>query len=132
MRAMVGVVCSLCFVTSVRADPGGAREHFLAGLELYNQGQYAAALDEYRVVWITWHDPELLLDMAECNRHLGNVAEARQLYLGFLQRVPHSPLRAAVERQIARLDATSAAPPPAELSPRPPAPAPALIPRADE
>jgi hypothetical protein len=130
--AIVGVVCWLCLVTPARGEPGSAREHFLAGLQLYQKGQYAAALDEYRVAWVTWHDPELLLDMAECNRHLGNIAEARRLYVGFLQREPRSPLRSAVERQLARLDDPSLAPPPAELAPSAPAPSLSLIPRAAE
>jgi hypothetical protein len=92
----------------------------LSGLELYSQGKYAAALAEYQAAWVTWEDPELLLDMAECNRHLGNVDEAREQYRGFLQRAPHSPLRGSVERQLARLD-REAAPPPAELVVVPPA-----------
>lgn len=98
------------------ADPGGARAHFLSGMELYVQGRYAAALAEYQAAWVAWKDPELLLDMAECNRHLGNLDEAREQYRGFLQRVPHSPLRGSVERQLARLERPAAdAPPPAEL-----------------
>ncbi|HEX8952043.1 MAG TPA: tetratricopeptide repeat protein, partial [Polyangia bacterium] len=86
------------------ADQSGARSHFLSGLELYSQGKYAAALAEYQAAWVTWDDPELLLDMAECNRHLGNLDEAREQYRGFLERAPQSPLRGSVERQLARLD----------------------------
>lgn len=98
------------------ADASGARGHFLAGLELYGQGKYEAALAEYQAAWLTWQDPELLLDMAECNRHLGKLDEAREQYRGFLARAPQSPLRGSVERQLARLDRQDAeAPPPAEL-----------------
>ena len=98
-----------------QADQSGARSHFLSGLQLYSQGRYAAALVEYQAAWVTWEDPELLLDMAECNRHLGNVDQAREQYQGFLERAPHSPLRGSVERQLARLDRPTEAPPPAEL-----------------
>jgi len=98
------------------ADAGGARSHFLSGLTLYSQGKYAEALREYQAAWVQWEDPELLLDMAECNRHLGKVDEAREQYRGFLERAPQSPLRGSVERQLARLDLQDGeAPPPAEL-----------------
>ncbi len=114
---MRGVLIALVLVGGVaRADQNGARGHFLAGLQLYSQGQWEAALAEYRAAWATWEDPELLLDMAECNRHLGNYDRARELYQGFLEREPQSPLRGSVERQLARLDEPqSEAPPPAEL-----------------
>jgi tetratricopeptide (TPR) repeat protein len=87
-----------------RADAGGARSHFLSGLTLYSQGKYAEALHEYQAAWVQWEDPELLLDMAECNRHLGKLDEAREQYRGFLERAPESPLRGSVERQLARLE----------------------------
>jgi len=113
---MRGVLVALLLVGGVaRADQSGARSHFLAGLELYSEGRYAEALREYRAAWLTWEDPELLLDMAECNRHLGNIEEAREQYRGFLDRAPRSPLRGSVERQLARLDHPAEAPPPAEL-----------------
>ncbi len=120
MRAAILGVSLLLVAGVAGADRPGARAHFLAGLQLYGQGQYAAALDEYRAAWVTWEDPELLLDMAECNRHLGHLDEARAQYRGFLARAPHSPLRPSVERQLARLDLREA-PPPAELT-TPPAP----------
>lgn len=114
---MRGVLVALLLVGGVaRADQIGARAHFLAGLELYSEGKYAAALAEYQAAWVTWEDPELLLDMAECNRHLGNRDAAREQYRGFLERAPQSPLYGSAERQLARLDALPAeAPPPAEL-----------------
>jgi len=116
MRA--AILGFLLLVSGVaRADSTGARGHFLAGLELYAQGRYAQALAEYQAAWVTWEDPELLLDMAECNRHLGNLDEARTQYRGFLARAPHSALRGSVERQLARLDRSDGeAPPPAELT----------------
>jgi tetratricopeptide (TPR) repeat protein len=99
-----------------QADAGGARSHFLSGLQLYSQGKYTEALGEYQAAWVQWEDPELLLDMAECNRHLGKLDEAREQYRGFLERAPHSPLRGSVERQLARLERQEGdAPPPAEL-----------------
>lgn len=113
---MRGVLIALVLVGGVaRADQGGARSHFLAGLELYIEGRYTEALAEYQAAWVIWEDPELLLDMAECNRHLGNVDLAREQYRGFLERSHRSPLRGSVERQLARLDAPAEAPPPAEL-----------------
>ena len=107
-----------------RADAGGARSHFLSGLQLYEQGKYGEALREYQAAWVQWEDPELLLDMAECNRHLGKLDEAREQYRGFLERAPQSPLRGSVERQLARLERMDGeAPPPAELVVAAPAPA---------
>jgi tetratricopeptide (TPR) repeat protein len=121
MRAMV---LALVLVGGVaHADRSGARSHFLSGLQLYSQGKYEAALVEYQAAWVTWQDPELLLDMAECNRHLGNLDQAREQYQGFLERAPRSALRGSVERQLARLDHPTEAPPPAELvavAPSPP------------
>jgi tetratricopeptide (TPR) repeat protein len=116
MRAWVLGIALFLVGGVAQADQSGARSHFLSGLQLYSQGRYAAALVEYQAAWLTWEDPELLLDMAECNRHLGNVDQAREQYQGFLERAPHSPLRGSVERQLARLDRpTTEAPPPAEL-----------------
>jgi hypothetical protein len=104
MRAAI-VVLTLVLVGGVaRADAGGARSHFLSGLQLYSQGKYAEALREYQAAWVQWEDPELLLDMAECNRHLGKLDLAREQYHGFLERAPQSPLRGSVERQLARLE----------------------------
>ena len=123
---MRGVLIALVLVGGVaRADQSGARSHFLAGLELYIEGRYTEALAEYQAAWVIGDDPELLLDMAECNRHLGNLDLAREQYQGFLERSQRSPLRGSVERQLARLDAPAEAPPPAELvaAARPPAPA---------
>ena len=116
--AVVGFALLVGLTGAARADQSGGRAHFLSGLQLYSDGHYAQALDEFRAAQLTWNDPELLLDMAECNRHLGNVAEARQQYRAFLLRAPRSPLRASVERQLARLDeAATEAPPPSELLP---------------
>jgi hypothetical protein len=114
---MRAVVLALLLVGgAAQADSSGARSHFLSGLQLYGQGKWAAALAEYQAAWVTWEDPELLLDMAECNRHLGNIDKAREQYQGFLDRAPHSALRGSVERQLARLDRPAEeAPPPAEL-----------------
>lgn len=69
--------------------------------------------------------------MAECNRHLGNLDEARTQYRGFLARAPHSALRGSVERQLARLDRAdeAEAPPPAELTVATPPPTRAETPR---
>jgi tetratricopeptide (TPR) repeat protein len=122
MRAATLCLAVVLVGGAAHADAGGARSHFLSGLELYSQGKYAAALEEYRAAWVSWEDPELLLDMAECNRHLGNLDEAREQYRGFLQRAPHSPLRGSVERQLARLDREQQQqpPPPAELVVVPP------------
>ena len=124
---MRGVLIALVLVGGVaRADQSGARSHFLAGLELYIEGRYSDALAEYQAAWAIWDDPELLLDMAECNRHLGNVDLAREQYQGFLERSHRSRLRGSVERQLARLDEQGTeAPPPAELvaAARPAAPA---------
>src|SRR4051794_12573465 len=115
MRAAILCLALVLVGGVAQADAGGARSHFLSGLQLYSQGKWAEALVEYQAAWVTWEDPELLLDMAECNRHLGNLEQAREQYRGFLERAPRSPLRGSVERQLARLDRAGEAPPPAEL-----------------
>jgi hypothetical protein len=123
MRA--AILCLALFLVGgvAQADPGGGRSHFLSGLQLYSQGRWADALREYQAAWVQWEDPELLLDMAECNRHLGKLDEAREQYRGFLARAPQSPLRGSVERQLARLDrGDGEAPPPAELVAAAPSP----------
>lgn len=104
MRAAILCLAMVLVGGVAQADAGGARSHFLSGLTLYSQGKYAEALREYQAAWVQWEDPELLLDMAECNRHLGKLDEAREQYRGFLERAPQSPLRGSVERQLARIE----------------------------
>jgi tetratricopeptide (TPR) repeat protein len=101
-----------------------ARAHFESGQSLYDVGEFARALVEFKESFLASDDPVLLFNMAQCHRQLGQAAEAVRLYRSYLRRKPDAPNRPEVERRIEELRATAPA------APAPPPPGAAVPPAA--
>jgi hypothetical protein len=131
--ALASVVCAIGPTAPARASevepaPPTAREWYEEGTRRHKAGAYKAAIDAYRHAYDLDHDPVYLYDIALAWAQLGNATEAVRGYEAYLFADPETPLRADVEKEIARLKAAPAGAPPTALMPSltvPPGPAPA-------
>jgi tetratricopeptide (TPR) repeat protein len=78
-----------------------ARRHYEKGLTLYTASDFTAAREEFRSARALIDAPELIFNLAQCARNLGDHEEALALYQEFLARVPGAPNRARVEEYVA-------------------------------
>jgi tetratricopeptide (TPR) repeat protein len=102
---------------AARADLNKAAAHFEKGTRLYQVGEYAKALEEFKAGYIEEADPSFLYNTAQCYWRLGQEKEALLGYRRFLSLAPDTPLRGDVERKIRELEQVleeRAANPPAE------------------
>jgi Flp pilus assembly protein TadD len=95
----VAVAVLALSVAGARADEPcgteGAREHFQRAVALYDAGQYAGALLEFREAYRCRPAPPLRWNIAVCLVRLGRVDEARgelQAYLRDTADPPGSPV----------------------------------------
>ncbi len=105
------IVLVLAFVVIVpqvaRADDPAERSahrHFERGEKLYNLKKYDEALAEYQKAFDASPAPEILFNIAQCYRNLGNYEDAVFTYKRFLQQEPDAPNRDKVERLITELE----------------------------
>ena len=106
-----------------------AEEHFKAGL-------FAEALGEYQQGYEELPLPGFLINIAQCQRRLGDLQQAQATYRKFIMVAPDSPYVPEVKDLVAELDklieATEAeqpaAPPPPEQAQAEPAGAASLVP----
>ena len=82
-----------------RADPaaGAPRDEsrralalFTEGQREYNLGHFAAALPLFEQAYKVNPLPQLLFNIAQCHRQVGNLSQARRLYQNFLDQRPDS------------------------------------------
>lgn len=76
---------------------------FWKGKEYYDAGQYAQALDQFGRAYSLTNDAELLYDIAQTYRALGQCEPALKSYQDYLRAEPQSPLAAMAQRQVERL-----------------------------
>lgn len=114
-----------------------ARVHFQAGEERFKAGAFAEALAEYQAGYDVLPLPGFLINVAQCQRRLGDLKTARATYQKFVLVAPDSPLVPQVKSMIAEidglladLDKNKSAPAEDEAKPADPAPAPAPVPAA--
>jgi hypothetical protein len=81
-----------------------ARHNFQAGEAHFKAGLYAEALADYQAGYAAAPLPGFLINVAQCQRRLGDLARARATYQKFLLVAPDSPLVPEVKRLIADLD----------------------------
>ena len=81
-----------------------ARRNFQAGEVHFKAGLYAEALADYQAGYAAAPLPGFLINVAQCQRRLGELAKARATYQKFLMVAPDSPLVPEVKRLIADLD----------------------------
>jgi tetratricopeptide (TPR) repeat protein len=109
-----------------------ARAHFQAGETHFKASAFDEALAEYQQGYEAKPLPGFLVNIAQCQRRLGDLKKARATYQKFVLVAPDSPLVPQVRSMIAEIDGllekepeTSAAGPDAEAKPTVAVPAPA-------
>jgi tetratricopeptide (TPR) repeat protein len=115
-----------------------ARQAFHEGTLQYDVGDFKSALANFKQAYLNYEDPAFLFNIAQCQRQLGDKAEALRTYRVFLSKAPNSRQRASVEKIVADLQAAidqeKAAidrPPTATLSPEAAQPPPRAEPVAE-
>lgn len=86
-----------------------AKQHFARGEKLFARGKFRAALVQYREAYQLVAAPELLFNIGQCHRNLGNPEAAVRVFRRFLAAKPKAKNRAAVNRLIRELSADIAA-----------------------
>jgi tetratricopeptide (TPR) repeat protein len=81
---------------------------FQAAEAFFNIEEYQKALDAYTEAHQLSQFPDLLFNMAQCHRALGNYKEAANTYKAYLAAVPKSPIRRDVEKWIQEVEAKAA------------------------
>jgi tetratricopeptide (TPR) repeat protein len=81
-----------------------ARHSFELAEADFRAGRFAAALAEYQAGYDTVALPGFLINIAQCQRHLGNLKEARIAYRKFLMVAPDSHFVPEVRKLLVELD----------------------------
>jgi tetratricopeptide (TPR) repeat protein len=89
------------------AARANAREHYAKAVSHFNDGEYAAAADEFLAAHQAVPQPALLYNAAQAYRLGGDVPKALAQYRAFLAAAPAARQRADVEKRIAELEAKS-------------------------
>jgi tetratricopeptide (TPR) repeat protein len=102
-------------------DLAQARRHFAEGQRHYGTGDWARAFAAYEAAYEAAPLPDLLFNMGQCQRKLGDAAAALDLFRRFLSTSPPAESRSVVMDLVRELEVQPApAPPPAEPEPLPP------------
>lgn len=120
-------------VATAAPDSGKAiaQRAYAEGKRLYDVGEYAKALAEFKRAYLNYEEPSFLFNMAQCHRALGDKPEAIRAYRSYLRNSPEAANAADVRRIVAELEAAvarersaaeasaraAAGPPPGTLSP---------------
>jgi len=81
-----------------------ARAHFQAGEARFKAGAFDEALAEYQAGYDAKPLPGFLVNIAQCQRRLGDLKAARVTYQKFILVAPDSPLVPQVRSMIAEID----------------------------
>jgi hypothetical protein len=138
MTRTIGALCALVIAAATaRAQPAGtpdhageARELYETGARLYDQGDYAQAVEAFHRAYALSGAKNLLFNIAQAYRLLGpeHCEQARTYYVAYLREDPTATNRDEIEEYISRMGECMAHAAPPE--PQPPAPAPAPAPAA--
>jgi tetratricopeptide (TPR) repeat protein len=106
VAAAVAVVVAVVPTTSAApsAAQREARHHFDEGEAQYKAGRYAEALASYQAGYAAQPLPGFLVNIAQCQRRLGDLKAARASYRQFVLVAPDSRLVPEVEELIKQLD----------------------------
>jgi tetratricopeptide (TPR) repeat protein len=135
MRSLLLLVVCLCGPAAAADKPSlqEARRHYQRGTTQYDLGEWARAIEEFKVAYEESRAPALLFNLAQSYRHLGDWQQAAHFYRTYLSMLPSAPNHVEAERSLreaeAELARAKAAPAP---SPRPEDEGPMLLPTAIE
>ena len=103
---------------AARADAGSesvavdeARRHMEAGQELYGQGRYAEAAQEFLAANGSHASSAFVFNVGLCYMQAGDAANAARYLREYLEREPGAPDRAAIEDRLHEIEASLAAQP---------------------
>lgn len=82
-----------------------ARQRYARGEQLFSEGDYVAALEEFRAAYRTSPHPVVLTSEAACLERLGQHRAAAELYERYLADRPEAPNRAEIESRLDRIRA---------------------------
>ena len=102
-----GLVASLVSARAAAAPSEKEREaraHFQAGEARFKAGAFDEALTEYQAGYDAKPLPGFLVNIAQCQRRLGDLKTARVTYQKFILVAPDSPLVPQVRSMIAEID----------------------------
>jgi tetratricopeptide (TPR) repeat protein len=98
------IVVGLGSVSASAANTAaGGRKHAAKANQLAAKNKCKAALPEFTKAYSVLKDATILFNRAECQRKLGNNADALKDYEKFLTDMPTAPNRASVEARMATL-----------------------------
>ena len=124
MRAAIvsaGIAVALLVASPVGAATAEAerkaRAHFQAGEARFKAGAFDDALAEYQAGDDVLPLPGFLINVAQCQRRLGDLKTARATYQKFVLVAPDSPLLPQVRSMIAEIDGLLAKPEPDKRPP---------------
>ena len=113
MRAVLLVACVGAVLLSFAAPAHGApsdaaaresRRHFQAAETHFKAGAFDAALAEYQAGYDAKPLPGFLINIAQCQRRLGDLKTARATYQKFVMVAPDSPLVPQAKAMVEELD----------------------------
>jgi tetratricopeptide (TPR) repeat protein len=110
MSLVVGAAALAAVATTARAVPTPeerqvARAHYEKAVNHFNANEYAAAAEEFLLVYKTAPQPALLFNAAQAFRLGNEPARALESYQAFLKAAPDARQRPDVERRIRDLQA---------------------------
>lgn len=85
-----------------------AKTEYLEGMKSYNLSEFQPALERFKEAYRSYPDASFLFNIAQCQRQLGQKAEAVKSYRAFLRTSPRTGARNEVEAIIASLEKTLA------------------------
>ena len=101
----VGLVLGARTAAADSAATRTAKRHFERGEKLYALAKFSEALDEYQKAFDARPIPELLFNIGQCYRNLGDYDSAIFSYRKYLTAAPDATNRAQVEQLITELQA---------------------------
>lgn len=87
-----------------RAAEATAKAYYERGQQLFALQQFDGALEQFKLAFDAKLLPELLFNIGQCHRNLGDYDAAIFAYKRYLQLVPRAPNRINVEKLIAQLE----------------------------
>ncbi len=111
---MYRAVASLCLLlllapswAAAKCESREGKKLWLEGAKSYNLGNYEDAAKQWEAAYLTCEDPEILFNLAQAHRKLGNLERSRDLFKSWLRENPaaDSAEREEVKEWVAGLEA---------------------------
>jgi len=81
---LLGFLAQAAVPAAKAQDKAKAKALLAEGTDLYERGDFAAALEKFRAAYAAYDSPKLLFNIGQANRYLGRPVEAVEALEGFL------------------------------------------------